>query len=98
MIIIEDKYTVNLEIVSLSMEHIDNLSRMKLSPVLEMIKLKDEFHSFNLCEAMLELDRLRNIVVIHSEDEDRQSRFEISMKVYHLLENIPFLEGEICNI
>jgi hypothetical protein len=40
----------------------------KLSHVFEMIKSKDEVDSFDLCESMLELDRLRYTVVIHYED------------------------------
>ncbi|MDR3156766.1 MAG: bifunctional acetaldehyde-CoA/alcohol dehydrogenase [Lactobacillales bacterium] len=74
------------------------LSREKLSPVLAMIKSKDEANGLDLCEAMLELGGLGHTAVIHSEDEDLQIKFGVRMKACRLLVNTPASEGGIGNI
>lgn len=74
------------------------LSREKLSPVLAMIKSKDEICGLDLCEAMLELGGLGHTAVIHAEDEDLQIKFGIRMKACRLLVNTPASEGGIGNI
>ncbi|MDR1013087.1 MAG: bifunctional acetaldehyde-CoA/alcohol dehydrogenase, partial [Lactobacillales bacterium] len=74
------------------------LSREKLSPVLAMIKAKDEKQALDLCAAMLELGGLGHTAVIHSEDEDLQIKFGIRMKACRLLVNSPSSEGGIGDI
>jgi acetaldehyde dehydrogenase/alcohol dehydrogenase len=74
------------------------LSREKLSPVLAMIKAKDEAEALDLCEAMLELGGLGHTAVIHSEDEDLQIKFGVRMKACRLLVNSPSSEGGIGDI
>lgn len=74
------------------------LSREKLSPVLAMMKSNNAEHAFELCEAMLNLGGLGHTAVIHTEDEELQVAFGLSMKACRILVNTPSAEGGIGNI
>ncbi|MGM9988244.1 MAG: bifunctional acetaldehyde-CoA/alcohol dehydrogenase [Bacillaceae bacterium] len=74
------------------------LSREKLSPVLAFIKAESEEHGFDLCEGMLELGGLGHSAVIHSDDEEVQTRFGLRMKACRLIVNAPSAYGGIGDV
>ena len=73
------------------------LSLEKLSPVLAMIKATDQKHAFELCAKMQEFG-LGHTAVIHSEDEELQTKFGMKMKACRILVNSPASEGGIGDI
>ncbi|CAM3226608.1 bifunctional acetaldehyde-CoA/alcohol dehydrogenase [Vagococcus fessus] len=73
------------------------LSLEKLSPVLAMINATDQKHAFELCAKMQEFG-LGHTAVIHSEDEDLQTKFGMKMKACRILVNSPASEGGIGDI
>ncbi|MCD2256766.1 bifunctional acetaldehyde-CoA/alcohol dehydrogenase [Lactobacillus sp. CC-MHH1034] len=71
------------------------LSREKLSPVLALLKAKDEQDGFRLAEEMLELGGLGHSAVIHTNDDDLIVQFGIQMKACRILVNSPSSVGGI---
>ena len=71
------------------------LSKEKLSPVLAVIKAKDEEDGLQLCEAMLHNGGMGHSSVIHSTDQKIINDFSERMKTGRILVNSPSTHGAI---
>lgn len=71
------------------------LSKEKLSPVLAVIKAKDEKEGLDLCDAMLHNGGMGHSSVIHSTDDKVIKDFSERMKTGRILVNSPSTHGAI---
>jgi acetaldehyde dehydrogenase/alcohol dehydrogenase len=74
------------------------LSFEKLSPVLAIMKAKDEKEGFDLSEAMLENGGLGHSACIHTRDSQLSEDFGIRMKACRILWNVPTSLGGVGDI
>ena len=74
------------------------LTREKLSPILAILKAKDEKEGIALAEKMVEFNGLGHSAVIHSQNKEIIKDFGLQLKAIRIISNSPATFGGIGNI
>ncbi|WP_422461590.1 bifunctional acetaldehyde-CoA/alcohol dehydrogenase [Endozoicomonas sp. ALB115] len=74
------------------------LSREKLSPVLGVLKAKDNHHAVELADQMLNFGGLGHSAVLHAQDNQVIDEFSLAMKAGRIIINSPSTHGAIGDI
>ncbi len=74
------------------------LTREKLSPVLAILKAKDNEEGIKLSKQMVELDGLGHSAVIHTNNDALKKSFGINLKAIRIIVNSPATFGGIGNV
>ena len=74
------------------------LTREKLSPILAILKAKDEKEGIALAEKMVEFNGLGHSAVIHSQNKEIIKDFGLQLKAIRIISNLPATFGGIGNI
>ena len=74
------------------------LTREKLSPILAILKAKDEKEGIALAEKMVEFNGLGHSAIIHSQNKEIIKDFGLQLKAIRIISNSPATFGGIGNI